>query len=229
MTGFIFMFLYFLIVTFVIEISVILFNLTGLETAVSRYQVVSMLTGTGFTTDESQLIIDHPVRRRLSMFLILFGAFSLAVIISSITNILSDDLRIKELSIINVVLLTMLLIGKTPFIRNKLNKKFHYEMEKKLELSELPVKEALYLGEDDLVTDVFISEESDFIGRKVTDLIGRDEDISVLFIKRGKVNIRRQLEKEKIQEGDQLFIYGNKEQIVERFLKSKNEKESSSH
>ncbi|KMY53142.1 hypothetical protein AC623_03385 [Bacillus sp. FJAT-27231] len=221
--GMVFMILYFLIVAFVIEISVILFNLTGLETAVSRYQVISMLTNTGFTTDEAQLIMDHPVRRRLSMFLILFGAFSLAVVISSITNILSNDLRLKELMIINVILLVMLLIGKTPFIRERLKKKLNHEMEKKLEISELPIKDALYLDENDLVTDIVIKEDSKFIDKKASDLVERGEDISILFIKRGKVNIRNRLDEEKIQEGDQLFIYGNQEAIENKFLEKDEE------
>lgn len=226
--GLVFMVLYFLIVAFVIEISVTLFNLTGLETAVSRYQVVSMLTNTGFTTDEAQLVLDHPVRRRLSMFLILFGAFSLAVVISSITNILSNDLRVKELTIINVILLILLMIGKTPFIKERLKKKLNREMEKKLEISELPIKDALYLDEDDLVTDVVIEKDSEFIDRKAVDLVERDEDISILFIKRGKVNIRNKLDDEKIHEGDQLFIYGNKKQIEKKFLKADERIESSS-
>ena len=223
MMGIVFMILYFLIVAFVIEISVILFNLTGLEASVSRYQVISMLTNTGFTTDEAQLIIDHPVRRRLSMFLILFGAFSLAVVISSITNILSGDLRLKELMVINVVLLVILMTGKTPFIRERLKKKLNSEMEKKLEISELPIKDALYLDEDDLVTDVVIEKNSKFVGIKAADLVERDEDISILFIKRGKVNIRNKLDEEKIQEGDQLFIYGNQKEIEKKFLKKDEE------
>ncbi|WP_245671306.1 TrkA C-terminal domain-containing protein [Pseudobacillus wudalianchiensis] len=223
MMGMVFMMLYFLIVAFVIEISVILFNLTGLEEAVSRYQVISMLTNTGFTTDEAQLIIDHPVRRRLSMFLILFGAFSLAVVISSITNILSNDLRLKELMVINIVLLVILMIGKTPFIRERLKKRLNREMEKKLEISELPIKDALYLDENDLVTDIVIKEDSKFIDKKAADLVERDEDISILFIKRGKVNIRNRLDEEKIQEGDQLFIYGNQEAIENKFLEKDEE------
>ncbi|KIL73008.1 TrkA C-terminal domain-containing protein [Bacillus badius] len=215
--GIVFMVLYFFIVAFVIEISVILFNLTGLEEEVSRYQVVSMLTNTGFTTDEAQLIIDHPVRRRLSMFLILFGAFSLAVIISSITNILSSDLRLKELMIINLVLLVLLMTGKTPIIRKKLKTKLNSEMEKKLEISELPIKDALYLEEDDLVTDIVIEEDSPFIDAKAKDIIGKEEDISILFIKRGKVSIRHKLYDETLHEGDQLFIYGNKQAIEKKF------------
>lgn len=194
-----------------------MFNLTGLKTGVSRYQVISMLTGTGFTTDESQLIIDHPVRRRISAFLILFGAFSLAVIISAITNILSDDLRLQELIVINGILAVLLIIGKLPVTRNKLNHLFHYEMEKKLEICELPIKEALYLNDDDLVTDISIGEDSKFAGVNVDDLFDKGEDISVLFIKRGKVNLRNELNDEKILEGDQLYIYGNRKAIEKKF------------
>ncbi|MCO0598298.1 hypothetical protein NGI46_12605 [Peribacillus butanolivorans] len=94
MMNVVFMVLYFLIIGLVIEISVTLLKLTGLKNTVARFQVISMLTGTGFTTDESKSIIDHPVRIKLSMFLILFGAFSLAVIISSISTLRSLTLII---------------------------------------------------------------------------------------------------------------------------------------
>ncbi|WP_100330497.1 TrkA C-terminal domain-containing protein [Bacillus xiapuensis] len=226
--GFTFILLYFLIVTFVIEISVILFNLTGLETQVSRYQVISMLTGTGFTTDESQLIIDHPVRRRLSAFLILFGAFSLAVIISAITNILANDLRLKELTAINLVLLILFLIGKTPPIRRVLHKKFNKEMEKNLEVSELPIKDALYIEKDDLVTIVTIMEDSPLIGKKINDLIGKTDDLNILFVKRGDIRIRRELSGESVKEGDELLIYGKEGHIRKRFSSEKGIKEKGS-
>ncbi|MCM3570515.1 hypothetical protein [Neobacillus mesonae] len=45
-----------------------------------------MMTATVFTTGESELILGHPIRRRLAAFSILFGVFSLAVIISSISQ-----------------------------------------------------------------------------------------------------------------------------------------------
>lgn len=99
MMNVVFMVLYFLIIGLVIEISVTLLKLTGLKNTVARFQVISMLKGTGFTTEEPKSIIDHPVRRKISMFF-LFGAFSLAVIISSISTLLTDDLRLMELSII---------------------------------------------------------------------------------------------------------------------------------
>ena len=216
--GLIFVLLYLLIVMLVIEISVIAFTLTGLEKEVARYQAISMLTGTGFTTDESQLIIDHPVRRRISMFLILFGAFSLAVIISAITNILSDDLRLKELMIISSVLLVIFIIGKTPITKKVFQHRFQYEMKKNLDISELPIKEALFLNEDDVVTDIVIEENSRLDGEKVMDVFEHGHDANLLFIKRGEVNIREELTEEIIQAGDKLYIYGNRD-VIEKLTK----------
>src|SRR3954471_1286030 len=92
-----FLSIYLVIIIAVIEIFVILFRLTGLKTEVSRFQVISMMTGTGFTTGESELILGHPIRRKLATILILFGAFSLAVIISSISQFLSEGLRLAEI------------------------------------------------------------------------------------------------------------------------------------
>jgi hypothetical protein len=97
MMSLLFLLVYLIIILVVIEIFVVLFRLTGLKVEVSRFQVISMMTGTGFTTRESELILGHPIRRKLAAFLILFGAFSLAVIISSISQFLSKGLRTTEI------------------------------------------------------------------------------------------------------------------------------------
>ena len=58
-----FLLIYFIIITAVTEIFVILFRLTELKLEVSRFQVISLMTGTGFTTGESELILGHPESR----------------------------------------------------------------------------------------------------------------------------------------------------------------------
>ena len=47
-----FLFIYLIIIMTVIEMFVILFRLTGLKVEISRFQVISKMTGTGFTTGE---------------------------------------------------------------------------------------------------------------------------------------------------------------------------------
>ncbi|MFS0888675.1 hypothetical protein [Peribacillus frigoritolerans] len=214
-----FMLLYFIIIFLVIEISVTLMKLTGLKGTVARFQVISMLTGTGFTTDESKSIIDHPVRRKISMFLILFGAFSLAVIISSISTLLTDDLRLMELSIIIGILLVLTILVKVPFLNNRLSNKMKSEMYNHYELWEHPIEEVLFLEDEDVVMEIDIYEDSEFIDVKAFDVISHGADINILFIESGEVKIRKELYEYKIKLGDNLFLYGNKKEIEETFSK----------
>ncbi|MED4634419.1 hypothetical protein P9443_16080 [Peribacillus frigoritolerans] len=214
-----FMLLYFIIIVLVIEISVTLMKLTGLKGTVARFQVISMLTGTGFTTDESKSIIDHPIRRKISMFLILFGAFSLAVIISSISTLLTDDLRLMELSIIIGILLVLTVLVKVPFLNNRLSNKMKSEMYNHYELWEHPIEEVLFLEDEDVVMEIDIYEDSEFIDVKAFDVISHGADINILFIESGEVKIRKELYEYKIKLGDNLFLYGNKKEIEETFSK----------
>src|SRR3954470_5183154 len=107
-----FLSIYLVIIIAVIEIFVILFRLTGLKVEVSRFQVISLMTGTGFTTGESEVILGHPFRRRLGIFLILFGAFSFAVIISSLSNILSNDVLTPKVLYIEAGLIFLFFLLK---------------------------------------------------------------------------------------------------------------------
>ena len=46
---------------------------TGMERTKARFQVLSAITGTGFTTSESEAIVNHPRRRRIATWLIFIG------------------------------------------------------------------------------------------------------------------------------------------------------------
>ena len=46
---------------------------TGLGLEAARFQARSAFTGVGFTTDESESLVNHPVRRRIVMGLMLVG------------------------------------------------------------------------------------------------------------------------------------------------------------
>lgn len=52
---------------FVIEVFSVAFKLTGLATKKVRFQVASIFTGTGFTTQESELIVNDERRRKIAV------------------------------------------------------------------------------------------------------------------------------------------------------------------
>lgn len=57
---------------------------TGLSQESARFQARSAFTGVGFTTSESEQVVNHPVRRRILMLLMLFGHAGFVTVISSL-------------------------------------------------------------------------------------------------------------------------------------------------
>lgn len=226
MWEFAFIALYAVIIALVIEIGVILFHLTGLEKEIARYQVISMLTGTRFKTQESALIIDHTIRRRISSGLILFGYFSLAVIISSIATILSNDLRIELLLIIIGILFVFLFIFKNKSVFIRLEDRFEHEMDTEYNLEDWPMKTALALDEEEMVAIIQIKHRSDYIGQKGRMLVEENLDVVLLIIRRGDEILRFDLFEVELQEGDKIMIIGKEDHIKERYKEMLSEDET---
>ncbi|WP_341202032.1 TrkA C-terminal domain-containing protein [Planomicrobium okeanokoites] len=226
MWEFAFIALYAVIIALVIEIGVILFFFFFLEKEIARYQVISMLTGTGFTTQESALIIDHPIRRRISSGLILFGYFSLAVIISSIATILSNDLRIELLLIIIGILFVFLFIFRNKSVFNRLEDRFEHEMDTEYNLEDWPMKTALALDEEEMVAIIQIKHGSDYIGQKGRTLVEENLDVVLLIIRRGDEILRFDLFEVELQEGDKIMIIGKEDHIKERYKEMLSEDET---
>lgn len=57
----------------VTRIATIALTMTGVSRQSARFQARSALTGAGFTTTESESMVNHPVRRRIIMWLMLIG------------------------------------------------------------------------------------------------------------------------------------------------------------
>ena len=68
------------------EVFTVLFQLIGLPAEKARFQVISLLTGCGFTTRESEIILSNRQRRRLARVTMLFGYIFNLTIVSSLIN-----------------------------------------------------------------------------------------------------------------------------------------------
>lgn len=211
-----FMLVYFVIVFLVLRISTHLLVMTGLEPSVASFQVVSMLTGTGFTTTESELVLRHPVRRRLALFLILFGAFSLAVVISSLSAILSNQTDLTQLTAVAAVLAAVLLIVRNKRVHERLSRILMKRINRRSEFDPMPVSELASEWRDEMVMGVQLADDSSWVGRSLKDVLTEDEDILPLLIKRGDKRMRKERWDVLLQEGDFVLLYGNQRQIEQK-------------
>ena len=89
------------------ELFAIFFRFTGLPEEKARFQVISLLTGCGFTTRESELFLSSRSRRRLARVTMLFGyVFNITIVSAFINVFLSMKLSQVE-SYVPVVLIPL--------------------------------------------------------------------------------------------------------------------------
>lgn len=68
----------------VIRVATVGLTMTGLSRDLAQFQALSAFTGSGFTTREAEDIVNHPVRRRIVMHLMLLGNAGIVIAIPSV-------------------------------------------------------------------------------------------------------------------------------------------------
>jgi hypothetical protein len=68
----------------VTRVAAVALALTGLSREAARFQARSAFTGVGFTTSEAETVVNHPVRRKIIMVLMLLGNAGIASAMASL-------------------------------------------------------------------------------------------------------------------------------------------------
>ena len=95
-------------------------RLTGLPEQVARFQARSAFTGAGFTTSESEAIVNHPVRRRIVSQLMIVGNLGFVsvmatVIVSLVGSSGPEGALLLQLLWLAAVLLVLWFLVLNPF------------------------------------------------------------------------------------------------------------------
>lgn len=212
--------LYYLILTgvllLIIEIIAILFKMTGLDIEKSRFQIISIITHTGFTTRESELISQHPTRRRFAGYLMIVSYIGQAGFISIFINIVKEK-KVGNLFIVIFILVLFILI----FTKNKLilakidqfiEKTVFYKLRKNKKYKS--VDEVLKLNSEYGVGEIVLEVESYLCGLSLRDAKLKEKNIQLLNVDRGDVIIHFPTANLVFQEADKIVVYGKIESII---------------
>ncbi|PID28213.1 MAG: hypothetical protein CSB55_06010 [Candidatus Cloacimonadota bacterium] len=127
--GSLILFLVFIFVySVIVEIFVMLFRITGLTDEKARFQVISMLTNSGYTTREAELVVNSPKRRKLAGFVMIFGYAFTVTIVSTVVNIFlqfrhtATGGAVAFIPMIIAVITMRLLVKKTRIISSLIDK-----------------------------------------------------------------------------------------------------------
>ena len=120
------LFVFFIIIYILIsDIITIFFRLTGLTEEKARFQVISLLTNSGFTTRESESVVSSKIRRRLARATMLFGYAFTVTIVSTTVNFFMTlgkselDSLLVVIPILLVALVSFHLFRKSVFFKTK--------------------------------------------------------------------------------------------------------------
>ena len=202
---------------FIVKISAIALNLTGLDSKKSFFQAISAFTGTGFTTKDSELIVQNDTRRNIIIFLMIMGNAGFISVIS--TLILSFVHNGASLVLVNIcaILLAILLL-----IRLSLNKEIVRKFTRRIQLklmktrtfTKRPVEEILRLAEGYGIAEVTLGEDCEDVGKTLYDSSFRQKDILILAIERGTHVVPAPHASDQLLLNDMLICYGKLDNIA---------------
>ncbi|MBU0996567.1 MAG: TrkA C-terminal domain-containing protein [Firmicutes bacterium] len=216
-----------LIYFFFIEIFTVLFRLTGLTKSKSRFQVISLFTNSGYTTQEAELVMSNHVRRRLANTTMLFGYILNVTVISVLINIImtlsssaSQDVWIFVL-ILGGFFIALFIISRIKFVDQ-----FFQMIIKGIAIffvysKDMNVIEILDNYEQKSIAEVSIRNLPDILTNTPLRENGMKANfgIQVLAIKRGKMMITDVSGDEILKPNDLIVVFGKIRKIKELFLK----------
>lgn len=194
-----------------IRAAAIALMMTGLEKNKARFQALSAFSGTGFTTKEAELVINHPIRRKIVTWLMIMGNAGIVTVIITATTSLTTS-RGRQLPI-NVLILVVgiILIYKIATYR-KFTRKWENFIEKKLIKSPIfeegSTEDLLRFLEGYSVVKKIVNENSPLLGSTLSECRLIEKGVLVLGIERGNNWIPIPKATETIEKDDRLVVYG---------------------
>ena len=143
--------------------------LTGMSREAARFQACSALTGVGFTTKESESVVNHPVRRRIIMLLMLLGSIGVPTIIASlVVSVITTVQTVhwwKPMCVLVGGLTTLLIIARSRWAEKQLNKCLAWALKRWTNLDARDYVSLLNLQNGYAVTEMIV-KPSDWLRKK---------------------------------------------------------------
>ena len=185
--------------------------MTGLDKNKARFQALSAFSGTGFTTKESESIVNHPQRRKIVRYLMIMGNAGIVTVIVTATSSFTTSQGYQLPMNILILIVGILLIYRLAKFRG-FTRKWEQFIEKKLIKSpafeESAVEDLLHFLKGYGLVKKIILEGSPLIGKSLAKAKLNEKGILVLGIERDKVWYPTPKASEIIKMGDDLVIYG---------------------
>ncbi len=205
----------------IVRVATVGLSMTGLSKDLAHFQAVSAFTGSGFTTKESEEIVNHPLRRRITIHLMLLGHAGIAVAISSVIlsflNTGNDNwlkLTGVRLAVLVAGALLLWLVAASTHVEHLIWRITSWALKRFASIQLHDYTRLLRISRDYVVSEHEIRPDDWLAGRTLAESQLAREGVLVLGIEKpdgtylGAPNASIQMES-----GDCLIVYGQQETL----------------
>lgn len=205
--------LFFIVISFfIVRVGAIALELTGVPRRKARFQALSAFTGTGFTTRESEMIVNHAQRRKIITILMILGNAGIVSVVATFvwSMVSSRGILRPSLNFVGIMIFVAAffwLVSREK-IRMIMTDKIRQKLMARMDLERVTVEEILHQARGYGIGIVGITESSKLAGCNLAESGLRARGITVLSIERDGVPIPIPSAQEAVHPGDRLVCYG---------------------
>ena len=197
-----------------------LLKLTGLTDEKARFQVISIITGTGFTTKESELITQHKIRRKFAQNIMIVGYIGWGTIISFTATIINDIITrtfsaidVAVILIISTIIIYILKHQKVILFLDNIIEKIILSG-RSMDFQKKEVYKLLNRKHGYGIYCILIDKASFLVGKSIKNSSIKNYEIQVLSIDKGDEYIAFPDPDYIFEDGDNIIVYGKVDSIM---------------
>lgn len=200
------------------RIATVALTMTGLSKEAARFQARSAFTGTGFTTREAESVVNHPVRRRIIMALMIVRSAGLiSIILSLILSFMgpgNESEKLFRLLWLVGGVAVLWLLASSKRLERLMARLIEWALARWTDLDVRDYAGLLRLSGDYSVTEQHVQKGDWVEGKKLKDCSLLEEGIIVLGISRDDGSyVGGPKGDAEILGGDTLILYGRSEKL----------------
>jgi TrkA-C domain len=206
---------------------------TGLARSSARFQARSALSGVGFTTSESEAIVNHPARRRIVMTLMLIGNVGLVTSVATLlTGFVNADPSRAALrgAVLLAGLAVVFAASRSQLVDRCLSRVIGRFLSRYTDLDVRDYAGLLRVAGPYSVKELHVETGDWLAGRMLGELRLRDEGVVVLGVVNPDGRYSGAPDKEtRLAPGDQLILYGHDDTLADLDSRSKGPSGDAAH
>lgn len=201
------------------RIATVVLTATGMSRQSARFQARSAFTGAGFTTSESEKVVDHPVRRRVIMWMMLLGNVGIVATASSaILGLRNGGLAGTGWRMLELVLglLLLVFVSRSKWVDTRLTRLISRLLHQYTDLPTRDQDSLLELPGSFAVIELAIRPGDWTVERSLAELDLSAEGLTVLGVTRADGTYLGVVRgSTTLHEGDLLILYGEESRLKE--------------